>query len=119
MNKLIGMAFTVALLCLAAPAVVSDECTAEVSATLEHQGDSRLQFSVEVSTSESCARIEYDLVVEEQMPNGQAKRIRQTRFVKLDDGSLTELVEHRLAQGHRMLSYEARFVSCQGCDLDP
>ena len=106
-------------LAAAAAAPGMDECSAEVSVTLDRQDGSELQFSVEVSSGENCAHIEYDLVIEEQLPNGQAKRVRKIRQVKLDDGSLTEIVEHTLAEGHRMLSYEAKVVECRVCELDP
>ena len=98
-------------------AAANDEFDAEVSATLDRQEDSKLQFSVDVSTGESCAHIEYDLVVEVQLANAQTKRIRKPRQVKLNDGSLTEIVDHRLADGERMLSYEAKVVKCRTCDL--
>ena len=63
----------------------------------------------------SCGKIEYHLVIEEQVTNGEAKTIRLTRFVKIRDGSVTQLVEHRLAEGHRMLSYEVKLVGCTVC----
>jgi len=121
MSRLIGITFITSLLCLAAPVAVlgEDDCTADVRATLEHEEQTRLQFSVEVSTSASCAKIEYDLIIEEQTSDGQAKRVRKIRYVKLNDGSLTELVEHKLPPGHRMLSYEAKVEKCMPCDLTP
>ncbi len=103
----------------AGAALAAENCSAEVEATLNRQEGSQLQFSVEVSSSESCATIEYDLVIEEQLPNGQAKRVRKIRHVKLNDGSLTEIVEHTLGEGHGLLSYEAQVVQCQKCDLAP
>jgi len=78
-----------------------------------------LQFDVEVSTGERCAKIVYDLVIEEQLPNGHANQIRIPREVKLDDGSLQEMVRHRLAPRHRLLEYEARIHTCEPCNLMP
>jgi hypothetical protein len=62
----------------AVPGVLSQQdCDAYVNATLERseQGEvTQLEFDVEVSTSENCARIEYDIILEEQLPNGQIKK---------------------------------------------
>ena len=113
------------LLGLLIPAVAfaGDDCSADVAATLARENVedaiTDLQFEVEISAGESCARIVYDLVVEEQLPNGHANQIRISREVKLDDGSLEERVGHRLDPGHRMLEYEARLHSCRPCDLMP
>ena len=108
---------------LAAPAAWSqDECEAYVNASLEtnEQGEvTHLQFSVEVSTSESCARIEYDLILEELLPNGQTKKERIPRFVKLNDGDLNEMVRHEMSSSLQLLNHEAKVVSCQTCSIMP
>ena len=107
----------------AAPAVMSQEdCDAFVDASLERneQGEvTHLQFSVEVSTSESCAHIEYDLILEVLLPNGQTKKERIPRLVKLNDGSLNEMVRHEIQSSLRLLSHETKVVSCQKCDITP
>jgi hypothetical protein len=77
----------------------------------------RYQFRVEISTSESCAEIHYDLVLEIQIPNGQVKTVRKPRIVKLNDSSLEELVEHELSLDQTLLDQEARLVKCEVCDL--
>ncbi len=108
---------------LAAPAALSQEdCEAFVDATLDtnEEGEvTHLQFSVEVSTSESCAHIEYDLILEELLPNGQTKKERIPRFVKLNDGSLNEMVRHEIQSSLQLLNHEAKVVSCQKCDIMP
>ena len=43
----------------------------------------RLEFKVDVSTQADCGKILDDLVIEEQLPNGQTKRIRQPFFPSL------------------------------------
>jgi hypothetical protein len=107
----------------AAPTVLSQEdCEAYVNASLEtnEQGEvTHLQFSVEVSTSESCARIEYDLILEELLPNGQTKKERIPRFVKLNDGDLNEMVRHEISSSLQLLNHEAKVVSCQKCSIMP
>ena len=99
------------------------DCSANARAKLARENVENdftdLQFDVEVSTGERCAKIVYDLIIEEQLPNGQSKRIRIPRVVKLDDGGLQEMVLHRLSSGHRMLEYEAKIHTCQTCDLMP
>jgi len=120
-TRQVAAACAAAILVLAVPTAAfgDDECSAELSVALKRQENSKLQFSVQVSTMERCATIEYDLVIEEQLANGQANRVRKPRLVNLDDGSLSEIVDHTLPHGHRMLSYEAKVVECKKCVLDP
>lgn len=116
LRRIVSILF-VTLLLASLSALAEEDCSATVSATLDRQEGRQLQFSAELSTGASCASIEYDLVVEVQLPNAQVKRIRKPRFVKLNDGSLTEIVRHTLADGESMLSYEAKVVKCSKCDL--
>lgn len=112
----------VLLLATAAGFAQESNCDAFAQATLdtdEQGGVKHLQFTVEVSTSENCAKIEYDLVLDELLPNGQTKKERLPRFVKLDDGSLTEMVRHEIPASFELRSYEAKVVSCVKCDLMP
>ena len=98
------------------------DCDAFAEATLDtsRQGEvTKLQFSVEVSTSESCAQIEYDLILEELLPNGHTKKERIPRFVKLNDGWLTEIVDHEIPTSLELLNHEAKVVSCQKCSIMP
>ena len=114
--------FGVLLLASAAGFAQESNCDAFAQATLDtnEQGEVKhLQFTVEVSTSENCAKIEYDLVLDELLPNGQTKKERLPRFVKLNDGSLTEMVRHEIPASFELRSYEAKVVSCVKCDLMP
>jgi hypothetical protein len=112
----------VLLLATAAGFAQESNCDAFAQATLdtdEQGGVKHLQFTVEVSTSENCAKIEYDLVIDELLPNGQTKKERLPRFVKLDDGSLTEMVRHEIPASFELRSYEAKVVSCVKCEIMP
>jgi len=112
----------VLLLASAAGFAQESNCDAFAQATLEtnEQGQvTHLQFAVEVSTSESCAKIEYDLVLDELMPNGQTKKERLPRFVKLNDGDLNEVVRHEIPASFELRSYEAKVVSCVKCEIMP
>lgn len=94
----------------------ADECSAEVTATLEDEADPDLQFDVEVTTEEDCAEVLYDLVIEERLPNGQANLVRKARTVTVTEGTLTEVVEHTLPEGHALLGFEAKVVKCTRCE---
>lgn len=97
-------------------------CDAFAQATLETKEQDKvteLQFTVEVSSSESCAKIEYDLILDILLPNGQTKKERLPRSVKLDDGSLSEVVRHPIPSSFELRSYEAKVVSCVKCDVMP
>jgi hypothetical protein len=112
----------VVLLVSAAGFAQESDCDAFAQATLETSEKDQmthLQFSVEVSTSESCAKIEYDLVLDVLLPNGQTKKERLPRFVKLNDGSLTETVRHQMPSSFKLRSYEAKVVSCVKCEVMP
>jgi hypothetical protein len=98
------------------------DCDAYAQATLETREQDQtthLQFSVEVTTSESCAKIEYDLVLEILLPNQQTKKERLPRLVKLNDGSLTETVRHEMPSTFKLLGYEAKVLRCVKCEVIP
>jgi hypothetical protein len=107
------------------PAVIEAEsdCTATVQVSLAHEdhGDDvkHYQFEASISTSEDCAQIEWDLVIEELMPSGQTKKVRIPRRVKLDDGSLDEMVRYNMPASFEMLSYEGKIVECLKCGIMP
>lgn len=114
--------FGVLLLASATGFAQESNCDAFAQVTLDtnEQGEVKhLQFTVEVSTSEGCAKIEYDLVLDVLLPNGQTKKERLPRFVKLNDGSLTEMVRHEIPSNFELRSYEAKVVSCVKCDIMP
>jgi len=96
---------------------VAGECTAELEVELSHKDEgatvSHLQFAVSVRVTEDCTKIHYDLIIEERLPNGQTKRIRKPRYLKISDGTETEIVEHETEL--QVLSYEAKLVSCETC----
>jgi len=109
------------LLALAVPvASIADECSAEAEARLEHSdrdGDiTHLQFKVDVSTQADCGKILWDLVIEEQLPNGQTKKIRKPFVITLHNGSVQSSVRHEMPGSHSLVSYEAKIVSCGSCE---
>ena len=104
---------TVVVLVLTSPISLASDCDATASATLVHSEESHLQFEVEVSTDADRAEVEYDLIIEIALPNGQAKRIRKTGQVKMAQGMITVIVEHKLDEDESMLSYEAKIVKCK------
>ena len=108
------------VLALAVPAgSMADDCSAEANARLEHtnrDGDiTHLQFKVDVSTQANCGKILWDLVIEEQLPNGQTKKIRKPFLITLHDGSVQSSVRHEMPGSHSLVSYEAKIVSCGPC----
>ena len=108
-------------LCLAVPAgSMADDCQADAEARLEHTdrgGDTtHLEFKVTVSTQADCGKILFDLVIEEQLPNGQTKRIRKPNMITLHNGSVQSVIRHEMPGSHSMVSYEAKIVSCQPCE---
>ena len=111
------------VLVAAAPAQAQDEsdCSADVSVGLDRsdpdQTVMRYQFKVEISTSESCAEIHYDLIIDVELPNGQVKKVRKPRIVKLNDSSLSELVRLEVPIDQKVTGYETRLVRCNTCDL--
>ena len=100
--------------------ILADDCYADASARLEHtshDGDvTHLQFKVEVSTQADCGKILYDLVIEEQLPNGQTKKIRKPNVITLHNDSIESLIRHQMPGSHELLSYEAKIVSCEPCE---
>ena len=124
MIGLLGMSVLFAFVLVASsPANAQDEgnCSADVSVTLDRSDPDRTvmryKFKVEISTSESCAEIHYDLILDVQLPNGQVKKVRKPRIVKLNDSSLSELVRHEVPIDQKVTGHEARLVRCNTCDL--
>ncbi len=121
--KVLSICGVVAVAFIGAGSTIAEECDASAEATLGTQEEGlnvvMLEFGVEVDVQNDCAHVEFDLVVEELMPNGQTKKIRIPRTVKLNDGSSTMVVEHRMPSSHSLQSYEARIVQCQLCEIMP
>ena len=122
--ELLGMSVLFAFLLVAtAPVQAQDEsdCSADVSVSLDRsdpdQQVMRYQFIVEISTTGSCTKIHYDLILEVQLPNGQVKKVRKPRIVKLNDSSFEELVRHEVPIDQKVTGYEAKLVRCNTCDL--
>lgn len=120
--KLFGCLVVLVLAFAVAPvATAGSDCEADVSVSLASsepdQEVMRYQFQVEISTSESCAEIHYDLILEIQIPNGQVKAVRKPRIVKLSDSAAEELVEHELPLDQTLLDQNVRLVKCMTCDL--
>lgn len=116
-------ALAVGLACLATPAEAQQgNCQATVRAELtraEPAGDVvRQSFHVEVSSEESCAQIEFDLVLHEIEPNGNENRVRIPLQETLHDGQLTMEVKHEMPASTQLDSTDAKIVSCARCVLD-
>ena len=98
-------------------------CEAYVEADLKytHEGMEvdMYEFQVDVRTDEDCARIHFDLVIEELLPNGHTKKIRKPGFAKLNDGSYSSVMKHRMSADFEMLGFEAKIVSCERCTIMP
>lgn len=94
-----------------------DDVTLEVSIAGEEPVGNLMhyQFSVDVATGTPCAKIIYDLILEVQIPNGQVKKVRKIRDVKLNDGSLSEIVRHKMSMDSQLLDYEVVLVECNVC----
>jgi CHASE2 domain-containing sensor protein len=120
--KLLGAAAVFALLLVAPPpALAESDCDADVSVSSQRDDPDRsirrLAFRVEISTTADCAHIHYDLILEIVIPNGQVKKVRKPRVVKLNDGSLSELVEHDIPIDHTLAGYETKLVECKVCEM--
>ena len=117
---LLGLSVLVAIVLVAAPPARAQDCDASVDVTLDRSDPDRetmrYQFRVEISTSESCAEVHYDLILDVQIPNGQVKRVRKPRVVKLNDSSFEELVEHEIPIDQKVIDQDARLVKCEVCD---
>ena len=94
LRRAFGMVGITALaMCLffAAGAVAEEECDATVEAQLESTDEgtevTKYQFRVDIRVDDDCAEVEYDLIIEELLPNGHIKKVRKPGFAKLNDGS--------------------------------
>jgi hypothetical protein len=108
---------------LAPAAILAGDCDVDVSAQLEHKeknmDTTRLEFRVEIESRSDCAKILYDLIIEEQLPNGQTKKIRKPTVQKLGNDSISSVHRHEMPASHDLVGYEAKVVSCEPCDATP
>lgn len=108
---------------LALTPVVAEECRAEINDEITHKNVSanrtHLQFEVEVSVQENCAEVHFEIVLDVTIPNGQHKKIRVPRFIKINDGSQSMMVEYELPEGQTLTGHESRITECSVCDLMP
>ena len=121
-HMLLGWMVVLVLVFVMAPSVMAEsDCDADVSVSLARsdpdQEVTRYQFQVEISTTEHCTEIHYDLILDVQLPNGQVKKVRKPRIVKLNDSSLEEVVRHELPLNQSIVGQETRLVECKVCHL--
>ena len=107
------------LLCWA-PGALAEECSATVEGTLTREEPdgaiTRLVFKVEIGTKSDCAEIKYDVILEIRQGDGKIEKQKLGRYVKLHDGSLSELVRHELGSGQSLVSWEVKLDSCTRCN---
>ena len=93
-----------------------EECGVELSVELvdeqERENLIHFRFQVEIEANASCSALTYDFLLEEMLPNHQTKTIRKPRRVELEDGSLSEIVEHTMTSDLTLLGYEVQLVEC-------
>jgi len=125
-NSSLVLAVTVAVVFAPVVAVAAEAPEGECEARLrvdyvgaDDYGDGKkLHFEVEIQSPADCARVEYDLVLEERQPNNQVHRVRKTQITRVRDATLTQLVDHVERPGYEMLHYEVRKVSCTPCGAE-
>jgi len=117
----VRLAVPLFVICLAGqPSLAASQtCDAEISATLQDRQKTdegvRLEFVVELTSTEECASATYDLILVELLPNGQWKSVRKTRRIELKAGVASDLVDHVMASDLKLLEHEARVVECARC----
>jgi hypothetical protein len=115
-----GMLFAAASLLCGAPGALAEECSATVEGELtreEPDGDiTRLVFEVEIGTMSACAEIKYDVNLEIRQGDGKIEKKTLGRYVKLHDGSLSEVVRHELGSGQSLASWEVKLDTCTRCN---
>ena len=103
-----------------APGALADDCSATVDGSKTREepdgGITRLVFEVEIGTMSDCAEIKYDLILEIQQGDGKTEKKKLGRYVKLHDGSMTEIVRHQLGNGQSLVSWEVKLDSCTRCN---
>jgi len=100
--------------------LAGDDCepSFEVDIANEEESNDRREyhFDVKIGITSDCAVVKYELVIETQTADGEAKTERQPGRIKLhDEQEMTQ--DHRfwMPLDHRMMSYEAQLIGCEGC----
>jgi len=100
--------------------LAGDDCepTFEVDIANEEESNDQREyhFDVKIGITSDCAVVQYELVIETQTADGEAQTERQPGRIKLQDQQeMTQ--DHRfwMPLDHRMMSYEAQLIGCEGC----
>ena len=101
---LVAIGTVLASIPAAQPAVgadrVTETCEVAIAAAIASRDASAagetLEFEIVLTTGETCAEVEYDLILEQDQPNRQIHRVRLSRSVKVRDGEHTQTASREL-----------------------
>ena len=101
------------------PGALADDCSADVEGQLAREepydGKTRLVFRVEIGTMSRCAEINYDVILKIRQEDGEIVEKKLGRYVKLQDGTTTEKVNHELGSGLSLASWKVELDTCKKC----
>ncbi|MCP3980553.1 MAG: hypothetical protein GY716_14720 [bacterium] len=121
-RRVLSGCFAIAVLAAAtAPLLAADECRADIDGTLERvdEGNSKTVFSgkVTVTVHETCADVNFDLVVVEDRGAGKKKEKRVAKQIRIRDSTPgTMQVEYRLKAGRTVAEHRWEQTGCRICD---
>ena len=85
----------------------------------KEQSETRTTFTgkVDISVTERCAVVRFDLVVVEEESGGEQTTTRVSKRVKIRDAAPTSLkMDYRVKKGRKVVSHRFEQTSCRICE---
>jgi hypothetical protein len=120
-SMLLGSAILGLLLAPAVAFAQPNECTATFDGTLSRkegkETGTHYTAKVDVSVEASCAVVNFDVVVVEEVTGGEQSEVRMPKQVKIRDSVATSLkVDYKLKKGRTIVSHRFEQTSCEICE---
>jgi len=115
-------ALGLALCGIPAAAWAAVDCKADVRAEFRRDDYSDQYvdkiFLVEVSSSEPCAKVYFDLVTTEQLFNGEEITATRREWRKSTDEVKASPIKYRMARDSKLVKWEVKLVRCVVCGTE-
>jgi hypothetical protein len=117
---LIAPIASLAVIGAGAPAAAATGCEASVHAELSHVERKELvtthTYTVEVTTLEPCARIQFALYTTERISKTKVKVFKTAGEVRLRGGSIAKILNYDMPNAREMVRWEVKLTGCVRCE---
>ena len=97
-----------------------NDCTASVKGDLMRtevgRVETTLAFKVDISVQEECATVYYELVTEEQTPDGETEVKKKSLRTRLRNGQTSKGVKFQHRNENKLIRWSFDIVECRKCE---